>query len=69
MKEGNYPKSTSQLTEIWKGRYDGEVVALKVLRGPGGDHCTWEAYEVSILCDSQSGELLVVVLTDEIAVL
>lgn len=37
MKEGDYPQSTSKAAEIWKGMYNGEVVALKVLRVPQGD--------------------------------
>lgn len=33
-KEGDRPQSIFQDTEIWKGRYNGEVVVLKILRGP-----------------------------------
>ena len=32
MKDGDYPKHHSTVTEIWKGKYQGEEVALKVLR-------------------------------------
>ena len=36
-KEGDCPKSIFQDTEIWKGRHNGEVVVLKVLKGPRVD--------------------------------
>ena len=36
-KEEDHPQSIFQDTEIWKGRYDGETVVLKVLRGPRVD--------------------------------
>ena len=32
VKEGLYARHNSQTTEIWKGRYKGEEVALKVIR-------------------------------------
>lgn len=31
-KEGEIPQRTTQVIEIWKGRYGGGLVALKVLR-------------------------------------
>lgn len=34
VKQGNYAQHTSGLTAIWKGVYDDEVVALKVLSLP-----------------------------------
>lgn len=37
VKEGTCAQRISQVTEIWKGRYNGEVVALKVLRVPRDD--------------------------------
>ena len=33
-REGRHPQHLSQVTEIWKGAWDGKVVALKVLRVP-----------------------------------
>ena len=38
VKEGDRPQCISQVTEIWKGRYNDEAVALKVLRVPRDDH-------------------------------
>jgi len=63
-KEGDHPQSISKRAELWKGRHDGEVVALKVL-----DHTRRDTKQVSISCDPRSGELLVVVLTGEMAAL
>ena len=37
VKEGDSAQQISQVTEIWECRYNGEVVALKVLRVPRGD--------------------------------
>ena len=39
MKEGDIPKyrHPTGATEIWKGKYKGDVVALKVLRVPKDD--------------------------------
>ena len=67
MKEGGHPRSISRETEIWKGMYNGETVALKVLRGRG-DYVR-KTKSVSTLCDPQSGGWLVIALTDKIAVL
>ena len=38
VKEGDRPQCISQVTEIWKGRYNDEAVALKILRVPRDDH-------------------------------
>lgn len=35
--EGAYPQRASRVSEIWKGKYQGEEVALKVLRVLRGD--------------------------------
>ena len=32
MREGNHSQRISQVIEIWKGRYGGEAVALKVIK-------------------------------------
>ena len=34
MKEGDNPQHRTLVTEIWKGGYNGGVVALKILRVP-----------------------------------
>jgi len=31
-REGGHPQHTSQVIEIWKGRYKDKVVALKILK-------------------------------------
>ena len=36
-REGGHAQCLSQVTEIWKGTWDGKVVALKVLKVPRGD--------------------------------
>ena len=54
-KEGDHPKSTSQETEIWKGRHNGEVVAIAVLREPEGDSHVRNTKKVSVSGDPQSG--------------
>lgn len=53
MKEGDRAQRISQVTEIWKGRYNGEVVALKVLRAPRDDPHVRRTKSVSMSCDSQ----------------
>ena len=63
-KEEDHPQSIFQDTEIWKGRYDGETVVLKVLRGPRVDSRAEKYNSVSTWSDSP-----VVVLMGEIAVL
>ena len=37
MKQGDAPQHTSRATELWKGVYNGQVVALKILRVHEGD--------------------------------
>lgn len=37
MKEGDHAQHITLVTEIWKGRYNNEVVALKILRVPRDD--------------------------------
>ena len=36
-REGGHAQCLSQVTEIWKGTWDGKVVALKILRLPRDD--------------------------------
>ena len=48
MKEGDCAQRISQVTEIWKGRYKDEVVALKVLRVPRDDPQVQRTKSVSI---------------------
>ena len=55
MKEGDRPQSVSQATEIWKGRYIDEVVAIKVLRESGGDHNLRNTKSVSASRAPRSG--------------
>jgi len=47
MREGAYNQRISRVLEIWKGRYNGEVVALKVLGGARDDPCVLSAKSVS----------------------
>jgi len=54
-KDGEHPQSTSQATEIWKGRHDGKLVAITVLKGPEGDFHVWNTKRVSMSGDPQSG--------------
>lgn len=61
VKERVYAQRISQLTEIWKGVYNDEVVASKILRVTRDDPQIQRAKSVSMS--------LVVVLTDNIAVL
>ena len=46
-KEGDHPQSTFQDTKIWKGRYNGEVVVLKILRVPRVDSRSGKTKSVS----------------------
>ena len=48
VKEGDRAQRISQVTEIWKGRYNDEVVALKVLRVPRDDPHVQRTKSVSI---------------------
>jgi len=50
-KEGEYAQHISKATEVWKGRYKGEVVALKILRLPRDDPYIQRAKSVSGSCD------------------
>ena len=52
MKEGSRAQRISQVTEIWKGRYNDEVVALKILRVPRDDPHVHETKSVSMSCDN-----------------
>ena len=52
MKEGGRAQRISQVTEIWKGRYNDEVVALKILRVPRDDPHVHETKSVSTTCSS-----------------
>ena len=54
-KEGDNAQhiSKAKTTEIWKGRYKDEVVALKVLRVPRDDPHIQRAKSVSGPCDLQ----------------
>jgi hypothetical protein len=50
-KEGKVAQHNSKVTEIWKGRYKGEVVALKVIRVPQDDPYIQRTKSVSGSCD------------------
>ena len=52
--EGDGPRSTSEDTEIWKGRHNGEVVVLKVLKGPKVTSRAGKTNNVSASDDLQS---------------
>ena len=52
MKEGGRAQRISQVTEIWKGRYNDGVVALKILRVPRDDPHVHETKSVSTSCSS-----------------
>jgi len=69
MKEGDCAQRISQVTEVWKGRYKDEVVALKVLRVPRDDPQVQRTKSVSMSGKPSEGGLLTIVLTDDIAVL
>jgi len=55
VREGGYSQPISQVIEIWKGRYRGEVVALKVLKVSRQDPHVLAFTSVSISCDLQRG--------------
>lgn len=57
MKEGECAQRISQVTEIWKGEYNDEVVALKILRVPREDPRAQKAKSVSMWRDSPGGGL------------
>jgi len=69
VKEGDYAQRISPVTEIWKGKYNDEVVALKILKVPRDDPHAQRTKSVSISYDISGRGLLVVVLTDNLAVL
>jgi len=48
VKKTGSPKSVSQETQVWKGKYNGELVALKVLRGPPDTYHLRETKSVSV---------------------
>ena len=55
VKQGARAQHTSQTTEIWKGRYDAKVVALKVFVVPRGDPHEHRARNVRMLCGTSGG--------------
>ena len=57
-KEGDHPQSSSKQTEVWKGWYNGEVVAIKILRGPEGDAHVRNTKRVSTICDPRESSPL-----------
>ena len=52
---GEHSQRISQAIEIWKGRYKGKVVMLKVFRGTRTDDHAREVESVSMSSDLQSG--------------
>jgi len=71
IKEGEFPqhRHPTGVIEIWKGRYNGEVVALKVLRVPSGDPQIRGIKSVSISRGPSRFEPFASVLTDCVAIL
>jgi len=57
MKEGDCAQRISQSTEIWRGRYNNGVVALKVLRVLRDGPHVQKTRSVSISYDPQAGAL------------
>lgn len=55
MKEGDCPQRISVVTEIWKGRYKGEKVTLKVLRVGRGETDVQRMKSVSASCHPWEG--------------
>jgi len=53
-KEGECAQRISTATEIWKGRYMGEVVALKIPRVPRDSPYRQRTKSVSGSCDLQT---------------
>ena len=53
-KGGDHAQHISRTTEIWKGMYKGDVVALKVLRVSREDPYTQRVKSVSGSCDLRS---------------
>ena len=71
VKEGEHPqhRHSTGVIEIWKGRYNGKVVALKVLRVPPGDPQIRGIKSVSMSHGPSQVGLFDFVLTDGVAVL
>lgn len=55
VKEGNTPQCTSEVTEVWKGRYNGKLVAIKVIVAPQDDHRRQSLKSVSSHMFSRGG--------------
>jgi hypothetical protein len=58
VKGGGPAQRISQVTEIWKGRYNDELVALKVLRVPREDPQVGGIKSVSTPCDTLGGRVV-----------
>jgi hypothetical protein len=58
VKGGGPAQRISQVTEIWKGRYNDELVALKVLRVPRDDPQVGGIKSVSTPCDTLGGRVV-----------
>ena len=58
VKEEGPAQRISQVTEIWKGRYNDKVVALKVLRVPRDDPQVGGIKSVSTPCDTLRGRVV-----------
>ena len=58
VKEGGRAQRISQVTEILKGRYNDEVVALKVVRVPRYDPQVGGMKSVSTPCDTLRGRVV-----------
>lgn len=69
MAEGDHSEYSSQDTEIWKGRYNNEVVALRILRVHQYGSRAQRTKSVSGVSGLQGGMSRVNILTDDIAVL
>ena len=66
-KEGEFAQRNSTVAGVWRGRYDGKVVALKVLRVSQNDPDRQRIKSVSASCDLR--RLLAGFLKDGVAVL
>jgi len=51
MREGDHSQRISEVVEIWKGRLQDEVVALRVLKVSRQDPDTPTLQSVSVLCN------------------
>jgi len=70
VREGDHSQCVSKVIEIWKGRYEGEVVALRVLKVSRQYPYTLEFKRVSMPRDPPGGGgLFLVVLTEDTVVL